>query len=186
MKTSLNSVGKKGFIIVISLTLMLVMITMGVGLYFSAKQSSNLIGDALTKSDSFNSAETCIAQARLWLVTTAATGAPCINVAVGAMCYNVPAAQMTTWNVAGESTISRNRSQAQRYECSIALLGRVAYEGGEGVGFDVGEGSGYGKAATNNKYLYRIRSSGSLNAGTVGAGAGSFLSRVEVIDSMIF
>ena len=44
MKTSLNSGKREGFIIVISLTLMLVMMTMGVGLYYSTKQSAELVG----------------------------------------------------------------------------------------------------------------------------------------------
>jgi len=90
---------------------------------------------------------------------------------------------MSKWQLNSENQILKNRAQNQKYECTIALLGQVAYEGGEGVGFDVGEGSGYGAAATNTKYKYRIRSQGSLNSAS---GADSFVSQVEVIDSMIF
>jgi Tfp pilus assembly protein PilX len=183
MNTPLNSGNREGFIIVISLTLMLVMTTMGIGLYFSSKQSAELVGSNVTKSDSFYSAETCIAEARLWLKVQAISGAPCKTVAAGTICNTVTSAQMSKWTIAAESQIFKNRSQNQSYQCTIALLGSVAYDGGEGVGFDIGEGSGYSAGATNTKYLYRIRSQGSLNDQS---GLNSFLSEVEVIDSMIF
>jgi hypothetical protein len=47
MNTPLNSSNRNGFIIVISLTLMLVMMTMGIGLYYSSKQSAELVGAKL-------------------------------------------------------------------------------------------------------------------------------------------
>lgn len=183
MNNSLNSGNRKGFIIVISLTLMLVMMTMGIGLYFSSKQSAELVGANVTKADSFYSAESCIAEARLWLKVQSASGAPCKNTAAGTICHSISSAQMSKWQLAAESQTFKNRSTNQLYQCSIALLGRLAYEGGEGVGFDVGEGSGYGSAATQTKYMYRIRSKGSLNSNS---GMHNFLSQVEVIDSMIF
>ena len=79
MKTSLTNNSRKGFILVISLTLMLVMITMGVGLYYSSKQSAELVGASITRTDSFYSAETCIAEARIWLKTESASGAPSVG-----------------------------------------------------------------------------------------------------------
>ena len=183
MNIPLNSGNRKGFIIVISLTLMLVMMTMGIGLYFSSKQSAELVGANVTKADSFYSAESCIAEARLWLRVESASGAPCINTAVGTICHNIASTAMSNWQLTAESQIFRNRTVNQVYQCSIALLGQVAYEGGEGVGFDVGEGSGYGNAATQTKYMYRIRSQGSL---INNSGMNNFLSEVEVVDSMIF
>ena len=183
MNTPLYSNKRDGFIIVVSLTLMLVMMTMGIGLYYSTKQSSEMVGKSITKSDSFYSAESCIAEARMWLKNESASGAPCKNTATGSLCHSVSSARMSKWQLNSENQILKNRAQNQKYECTIALLGQVAYEGGEGVGFDVGEGSGYGAAATNTKYMYRIRSQGSLNSAS---GVDSFLSQVEVIDSMIF
>ena len=183
MNTLKYSSNRDGFIIVISLTLMLVMMTMGVGLYYSTKQSSEMVGKSITKSDSFYSAETCIAEARMWLRTQSASGAPCKNTANGSLCHTVSSKRMSKWDLQRDSQIFKNRAQNQKYECTIALLGRVAYEGGEGVGFDVGEGSGYGAATTNTKYMYRIRSLGSLHSSS---GMDSFISQVEVIDSMIF
>ena len=183
MNNPIYSSKRDGFIIVVSLTLMLVMMTMGIGLYYSTKQSSELVGKGITKSDSFYSAESCIAEARLWLKKESKAGAPCKNTATGALCHSVSSARMSKWQLSSENQTFKNRAQNQKYECTIALLGKVAYEGGEGVGFDVGEGSGYGAAATNTKYMYRIRSQGSLNSNS---GVDSFLSQVEVVDSMIF
>jgi Tfp pilus assembly protein PilX len=183
MNTSLTNNPRKGFILVISLTLMLVMMTMGVGLYYSSKQSAELVGASITKTDSFYSAETCIAEVRIWLKKESASGAPCKNVASGNMCHSISKAKMSKWDISTDSSSLKNRAQAQEYECNVSLLGKVAYEGGEGVGFDVGEGSGYGNAATNTKYLYRIRSEGSLSSSS---GLHNFLSGIEVIDSMIF
>ena len=183
MNTPLNLGNRKGFIIVISLTLMLVMMTMGIGLYYSSKQSAELVGASVTKSDSFYSAETCIAEARLWLKVQSASGAPCKNKAAGTICHSISSAKMSKWQLSSESQTFKNRTQNQLYQCSIALLGKTAYSGGEGVGFDVGEGSGYGGAATQTKYMYRIRAKGSLNSNS---GMHNFLSQVEVIDSMIF
>ena len=93
MNTPLNSGNRNGFIIVISLTLMLVMMTMGIGLYYSSKQSAELVGASVTKSDSFYSAESCIAEARLWLKVASVSGAPCKNTAAGKICHSISSAK---------------------------------------------------------------------------------------------
>ena len=90
---------------------------------------------------------------------------------------------MSKWQLSSESQVFKNRTQNQLYQCSIALLGMVAYEGGEGVGFDIGESDSYGQNIVNTKYMYRIRSTGTLNSNS---GTKNFSSTVEVIDSMIF
>ena len=186
MNNSLNKNSRESFIIVISLTLMLVMTTMGIGLYYSSKQAAELAGANITKSDSFYSAESCIAEARLWLKNESKKGAPCDTVAAGSLCHSISSSQMSKWQLSVESQVFKNRSQNQRYQCTIALLGKVAYEGGEGFGFDIGEG-GYSSASTNTKYLYRIRSQGTLRSGqSANNSASNFLSMVEVIDSMVF
>jgi len=73
--------------------LMLVMMTMGIGLYYSSKQSAELVGSSVTKSDSFYSAETCIAEARLWLKVASVSGAPCKNTAAGTICHSISSAK---------------------------------------------------------------------------------------------
>jgi len=177
MSRRFNKNSREGFIIVISLTLMLVMTTMGVGLYYSSKQSSEQIGMNIGKSDSLYSAEACIAEARLWLKQNSATDVPCKGKTPGKICDRVAITKMSEWAMSGESQIFKNRSESQSYSCSISLLGSIAFEGGEGVGFDIGETDSYGNIPVSTKYLYRIRSTGTINSNT---------STVEVIDSMIF
>jgi len=182
MNTQINNNSRKGFIIVISLTLMLVMMTMGIALYYSSKQASELVGKNVNKSDSFYAAESCIVDARGWLKTQAASGIPCKSTASGQLCHTVASQSMSKWVLSSESQTFKNRAKSQTYTCTIALLGTVAYEGGEGSGFDVGEG-GYGGSTTNTKYMYRIRSKGIVGNNS---GLNDFASSVEVIDSMIF
>ena len=183
MRRRLNKNSREGFIIVISLTLMLVMTTMGVGLYYSSKQSAVEVADNISRSDALYSAEACIAEARLWLKVNSASDAPCKNVAAGKICHTVSQAKMSKWKLSNDSQTLQNRNDVQKYGCTIALLGSVAYEGGEGIGFDIGESDSYGQNIVNTKYMYRIRSNGTLNSNS---GTKNFSSTVEVIDSMIF
>ena len=183
MSRRLNKNSREGFIIVISLVLMLVMTTMGVGLYYSSKQSAVEVADNVSRSDALYSAEACLAEARLWLKVSSASDAPCKNVAAGKICHNVTQAKMSKWKLSNDSQTLQNRNEVQKYSCTIALLGSVAYEGGEGVGFDIGESDSYGQNIVNTKYMYRIRSNGTLN---LNSGAKNFSSTVEVIDSMSF
>ena len=122
MNTPLNLGNRKGFIIVISLTLMLVMTSMGIGLYYSTKQTTKLVGASVTKLDSFYSAETCLAEARLWLKVQSASGAPCKNAAAGTVCKSITSEKMSKWQLVDESQKFKNRTQNQSYSCTIALL----------------------------------------------------------------
>ena len=181
MNHPLNKNSREGFIIVISLTLMLVMMVMGVGLYFSSKQAAEQVGVSINKSGAFYSAESCIAEARVWLQEQAISGPPCENIVAGSVCNAVLEQNLTEWTLAGDSVIHRNRNANQMYACDLSLVGLVDYEGGDGVGFDIGESDRYGKSGTQTKYLYRIRSNGTMSQGRY-----NFSSTVEVIDSMIF
>ncbi len=124
MNISLQSKPREGFIIVISLILMLVMMTMGVGLYYSVKQSSEQVGSNIKKSDAFYTAESCIAEARIWLKKEALSAAPCKNVAAGKICHTVNSTKMSKWQLSAENQTFKNRTTSQNYECSISLLGR--------------------------------------------------------------
>jgi|TARA_B100000929_G_C15418447_1_gene390509 type IV pilus assembly protein PilX len=178
MSISRQSNNREGFIIVISLILMLVMMTMGVGLYYSSKQSSEQVGINVTKSDAFYAAESCITEAKIWLEKNGSSSAPCKNVAAGNVCHTINSTKMSKWQLSAESQTFKNRTKSQNYKCSISLLGKVSYEeGGKGTGFDIGESDSYVGAKTKTKYLYRIGSSGFI---------GNFKSEVEVIASMIF
>ena len=168
---------RKGFIIVITLMLMLVMITMGFGLYYSTKQTAQQVGVNINNSETLYAAESCIAEAKHWLQKESISGAPCKNKNWGSTCHSVSSTKMSKWKLSGESQTFKDRTESQRYECSISLLGKVTYEGGEGVGFDIGESDNYGNVLTNTKYTYRINSKGFM---------GNLSSEVEEVVSMIF
>ena len=169
---------RKGFIIVITLVLMLVMMTMGVGLYYSTKQTAQQVGVNVNRSETFYAAESCITEAKHWLQKESVSGAPCINKSIGSTCHSISSTKMSKWKLSGESQNFKDRTEGQKYECSISLLGKVVYEeGGEGVGFDIGESDTYGNVLTNTKYMYRINSKGFV---------GNLSSEVEEVVSMIF
>lgn len=168
---------RKGSIIVITLILLLVMTTMGVGLFYSTKQTAKQVGTSVNRSETFYSAESCIAEAVNWLENDAVSGAPCRNKSVGSVCHSISNTKMTKWGLSGEEQLKINRMSAQRYKCNISLLSSVAFEGGEGVGFDIGESDSYSNVKTSTKYIYKINSTGY---------AGKSISEVEVITSMVF
>ena len=177
MSISRQPGSREGFIIVITLVLMLVMMTMGVGLYYSTKQTAQQVGVNVNRSETFYAAESCITEAKHWLQKESVSGAPCINKSIGSTCHSISSTKMSKWKLSGENQIFKNRTEGQRYECSISLLGKVRYEGGEGVGFDIGESDSYGNVLTNTKYMYRINSKGFV---------GNLSSEVEEVVSMIF
>jgi Tfp pilus assembly protein PilX len=168
---------RQGFIIVITLVLMLVMTTMGVGLYYSTKQTAQQVGVNVNRSETFYAAESCITEAKHWLQKKSVSGAPCINKSIGSTCHSISSTKMSKWKLSGENQMFKNRTEGQRYKCSVSLLGKVTYEGGEGVGFDIGESETYGNVLTNTKYMYRINSKGFV---------GNLSSEVEEVVSMIF
>ena len=177
MSFSTQPGSRKGFIIVITLVLMLVMTTMGVGLYYSTKQTAQQVGINVNKSETFYAAESCITEAVRWLKEESMKRDPCKNKSVGSICHSISDTKMSKWQLSGENQTFKDKTKSQGYSCSISLLGSVAYEGDEGVGFDVGESQSYGGAKTSTKYLYKINSTGYV---------GKFKSGVEVIASMIF
>ena len=177
MSISRQPGSRKGFIIVITLVLMLVMTTMGVGLYYSTKQTAQEVGVNVNRSETFYAAESCIAEAKHWIKKESIKAAPCINKSIGSTCHSISSTKMSKWKLSGESQNFKNRTESQRYECSISLLGKVTYVGGEGVGFDIGESDTYGNVLTNTKYMYRINSKGFV---------GNLSSEVEEVVSMIF
>ena len=201
MSKTLNKNSREGFIIVISLTLMLVMTTMGIGLYYASKKATEQVDIYIGKSDSLYSAEACIVEARLWLKANSATDAPCKNIVPGKICHNVTTpssfvdgifirnyagGKMSKWKMPNDSQILQNRSAAQSYSWSIALLASVEHEADEVVGFDIGESDSYGDIAGKTKFFYKIRSTGAINEGVNSGLLTLHSSTVEVIDSMIF
>jgi type IV pilus assembly protein PilX len=177
MNISQQSNTRKGFIIVITLVILLVMTSMGVGLFYSTKQTAKQVGISGSRTEALYTAESCITEAVHWIEIESAKGPPCKNSGAGNICKSITSKNMGQWQLSGENTTQRNRMNAHRYRCDVSLLGTVSASG-TGTGFDVGSSSSYGGGATRTKYLYKIkvRADGSDNV----------MSEVEVIASTIF
>ncbi len=171
---------RKGSIIVITLILLLVMTTMGVGLFYSTKQTAKQVSISGSRTESLYTAESCITEAVHWLETESAKGPPCKNSGTGNVCKSISSKRMDQWGLSGESSAQRNRMNAHRYRCDISLLGTISSGSGAGVGtgFDVGQSGSYSGTSTSTKYLYKIKARAD--------GSNKVMSEVEIIASTIF
>ena len=177
MKILIPNNYQKGSIIVITLILLLVMTSMGVGLFYATKQTAKQVSISGSRTEALYTAESCITEAVHWIEIESAKGPPCKSSGTGNLCKSISSKRMDQWGLSGETTTQRKRMNAHRYRCDVSLLGTVSASG-TGTGFDVGSSSSYGGGVTRTKYLYKIkvRADGSNNV----------VSEVEVIASTIF
>jgi type IV pilus assembly protein PilX len=178
MNISQQSNTRKGFIIVITLVILLVMTSMGIGLFYSTKQTAKQVSISGSRTESLYTAESCITEAVHWIEIESAKGPPCKSAGTGNICKSITSKHMGQWQLSGETTTQSKRMNAHRYRCDISLLGTVSSGSGTGTGFDVSQSGSYGGGTTSTKYLYKIkvRADGSNNV----------MSEVEVIASTIF
>jgi len=171
---------RPGSILVVTLILLLVMTTMGVGLLYLTKKSTQQVGGSVDRVASLYSAESCIVDAVKWLENAAKSGVPCKS----GGCFNSSQKSMNRWELNSEwssdkkAQAHKNKVSKQKYSCSVEWLGEEASDSSTGTGFDVGSSSSYGGGTTSTKHLYKITSTG-FNDGYV-------RSKVEVITSLIF
>jgi len=158
---------RKGFIIVITLVILLVMTTMGVGLFYSTKQIAKQVGISGSRTEALYSSESCITRAAHWIEEQSANGPPCQSQGAGKFCKRV-------WETASQI----NRMNTHGYTCDISLLGTVAASGGSGTGSNIGQNNSYGGSATSTKYLYKIKVKANASNKVV--------SEVEAVVSTIF
>jgi type IV pilus assembly protein PilX len=158
MNTLIPNNTRKGFIVVITLILLLVMTTMGIGLFYSTKQTAKQVSISGSRTESLYTAESCITEAVQWIESESAKGPPCKSPGAGSICNKIPPKLMGQWQLSGETTAQRNRMNAHRYRCDISLLGAFLSGSGTGTGFDIGQSSTYGGGTTRTKYLYKIKS----------------------------
>lgn len=178
MKCLIPNNHRKGSIIVITLILLVVMTSMGVGLYYSTKHTAKQVGVSGSRIEALYTAESCTAEAIHWLETTSLSGPPCKGSSKGSVCKAITSKQMSRWNLSGESSAHVNRMNAHRYNCDVSLLGTISTENDTGAGFDVGQSGSYGGSSSSTKYLYKITSKAS--------GSNNVASEVEIVISMIF
>lgn len=170
---------RQGSIIIVTLILLLVMTTMGVGLYYSTKHTIKQVSISGNRSEALYSSESCIVKAAQWLEIEAEKGTPPCQNSGSSVCKTISAKMNdSNWALSSETTAQKARAGNNKSTCEVFLLGTSSSSAGSGAGFDVGE-SGYGGGgSTSTKYLYRINSKTS--------GANNVDNIIEVIASMIF
>ena len=174
---------QEGAIIVLSLIMLLVMTTLGIGLWYVADREVHLVDVQTNRSETLHTAETCIDDAIRWLEVESASGPPCKAIGKGNLCKNIPDSGTQHMNAdwrqtSGEKAKYKKRMGSHNFSCTITLLSTVAAGAGQkGTGGDVGQTNNYQGAITSTKYLYAITSTGS--------GPDNVQSKVEVIASII-
>ena len=173
---------EQGVILVLALIMLLVMTTMGIGLWYVADREIQQVTTTINRSETLYSAETCVDEAINWLRDEAAKGPPCKGCTPFTTIRTIPNSgnrKMNTpdWQVSSEGTKQRGKMASHEYRCTVKLITTVAAQGQAGTGFDVGQSSSYGGSTAYTKYLYQIRS--------YGLSPNNIRSDVEVIASIV-
>ena len=163
MINSHNLECQRGAILVISLMMMLVMTTMGMGLFYVANQNSDQVDNIADRSETLYSAETCIDEAVRWLQAEAqrlnledpksVPCEPCKTCELqkfNEICHTIGApgdkkTMDSAWRMGGESSTKRKekiqiRMAKHQYACNVKLVA-------------IQEGAG-------KQYIYKIESEG--------------------------
>jgi Tfp pilus assembly protein PilX len=163
---------RKGFIIVVTLVLTLVMTTMGIGLYYSSIQAAKEVNSNTDKRTYLFSAESCITEAINWLEKNNT------RCSVGSICHTISTNKgMGKWDI-GEDTKRKKQMESQGYKCEIQKIKVKALNAG-GEGFNVGQDDNYESETTINKHYFKINSNG-FNVG------GNDKTSLETIVSIIY
>ena len=163
---------RQGFIIVVTLVLMLVMMTMGIALFYSSKQTVKQVNANVEKRSYLFNAESCITEAIHWLeINSGSCTKP------GTVCKTIKASNgMNKWDI-GEADKRKTQMRTQGYQCQIQNM-KVLNLDISGEGSNVGQGGEYAAKVTDSKYYYKITSDG-FNIG------GDSITTVETIVSLI-
>jgi len=175
----MNKNYKKGSILVLSIVMLLIMTTMGAGLYYTVSKTAFNTDIDASKNETIYTAESCISEAVTWLEQEATTKgvAPCKDKSKNQSCKKWTEEKMNKYHAPGESNIQYSKLSKKKCDVEIFNLGEVAVKGGSGVGFSIGQSDSYGGNLTSTKYLYKIRSSGTGRKATNGV--------IEIVGSMI-
>jgi type IV pilus assembly protein PilX len=165
MKPIVQHSSREGFVIVITLVLLLVMTTMGIGLFYETKKTANQVRSNNNNSETLYSAESCIAEAKRWLNTVIESDmVPCIDDAEGSVCQVIGEKYMGDPPIRIDPSVSSDsRLSAHYYRCEITRLSTVSTEirsSGSGDGeerYDESDDIGTIISSTSTSY-YKIRS----------------------------
>ena len=145
-----------GFIIVVTLILMLVMTTMGIGLYYSSKQAAKEVLSNVDKRSYIFNAESCLTEAIHWLEINYN------SCSIGSICKTIETNNgMNKWDI-GEENKRKKQMESQGYKCQIQKMKVKDLNDGDdgGEGFDVGQGDNYESEDTIKQHYFKINSNG--------------------------
>jgi len=123
MPNSLSS--QQGALIVVTLIMLMVMTTMGVGLLHITNKESKQIAISANSAETLHTAETCVEEAIQWLQKKALTEIPCKDSPVGRTCHRVRTKNMDSWRLSDEKGAHSEKLRRQYYSCDIARLDTV-------------------------------------------------------------
>ncbi len=133
---------REGFVIVITLVLLLVMTTMGIGLFYETKKTANQVRSNNNNTETLYSAESCIAEAKRWLsIERGIRSVPCESFSEGSVCKVIGEKYMGDSPIRIDSSVSSDsRLSAHYYRCEITRLSSVLTESSSGGSSDGEEG----------------------------------------------
>jgi Tfp pilus assembly protein PilX len=171
---------ERGVVVMISLVLLVVMTTMGVGLVYTTGRNDKSASQKINHSQALHASETCIQNILQWMAVNGVTAPPCKNKTTG-RCYQIKNRTMASsdYSISGSQQKQQTKMARHKYQCEVSLLTTLSGKNNSGMntGFSVGQSSAYGGASTQTKYIYLIRTKSN---GTTSS------AHVEVVASMIF
>jgi len=170
---------KKASVIVFALVIIMIMTSMGIGLYYSSKQAAMQIASSTNKTQLLYAAESCITES-IQKIKTASNLAPPCTKQNPALCQKPIYGGLDKLNKYfdfKETKAQRQQLKNYTYECRISLLGTDRLAIDAGVGSDVGSDITYNNMK-KTKYLYKIKAQAD--------GQGRAKSTIEVVTSIIY
>ncbi len=170
---------ERGVIVLISLILLVVMTTMGLGLVYTAGRNDKGASMTINHTQALQSSETCIQEIVQWMEVKGATAPPCKD--NSGRCWKVKNKTMASsdYLISGGQKKHKIKMARHKYQCEVSLLTTLSEKNdlGTNTGFSVGQSSAYGGASTQTKYLYLISAKSKDTSATT---------TTEAVVSMIF
>lgn len=169
-----------------ALVIIMIMTSMGIGLYYSSKQAAMQVASSTNKTQLLYAAESCITES-IQKIKTASKSAPPCTKQNPALCQKPIYGGLDKLNKYfdfKETKFDFKETKAQHqqlenytYKCTISLLGTDRLAIDAGVGSDVGSDITYNNMK-KTKYLYKIKAQAD--------GQGRAKSTIEVVTSIIY
>jgi len=151
---------EQGVVVMVSLVLLVVMTTMGVGLVYTTGRNDKGASQKINHSQALHTSETCIQNIMQWMAVNGVTAPPCKNKTTG-RCYQIKNRTMASsdYSIFGSQQKHKTKMARYKYQCEVSLLTVLSAKNNleMGAGFSVGQSSAYGGASTQSKYIYLIR-----------------------------